>query len=164
MPLQTVVALYIYRVERSCLARNPFTARNSQGLLNSARTRGPLVRPVRLVWPLPDWLQDAPPVRPLRDTDPTGGVSLIGLVPNLGANTIFLQQQPICLLASRKIQEARLLINSLGNAPLKVVYFNFRISHQRFNLHIIYSTITRLLVQLVLRNIILYLCVLILAV
>jgi hypothetical protein len=26
MPPQTVVALYIYRVGRSCLARNPFTA------------------------------------------------------------------------------------------------------------------------------------------
>jgi hypothetical protein len=42
--------------------------------------------PVRPVWPLPDRLQDAPPVRPLRDTGLTGGVSLIGLVPILGAN------------------------------------------------------------------------------
>jgi hypothetical protein len=33
-----------------------------------------------------DRLQDAPPVRPLRDTDLTGGVSLIGLVPIFGAN------------------------------------------------------------------------------
>jgi hypothetical protein len=47
MPPQTVVALYIYRVGRSCPARNPFTTRNSQGLLNSTRTRGPPVRPVR---------------------------------------------------------------------------------------------------------------------
>jgi hypothetical protein len=47
MPPQTAVALYIYRVGRSCPARNPFTARNSQGLLNSTRTRGPPVRPVR---------------------------------------------------------------------------------------------------------------------
>jgi hypothetical protein len=47
MPPQTVVALYIYRVGRSCPARNPFTTRNSQGLINSTRTRGPPVRPVR---------------------------------------------------------------------------------------------------------------------
>jgi hypothetical protein len=47
MPPQTAVALYIYRVGRSCLARNPFTTRNSQGLLNSTRARGPPVRPVR---------------------------------------------------------------------------------------------------------------------
>jgi hypothetical protein len=39
MPPQTAVALYIYRVERSCPARNPFTTRNSQGLHNSTRTR-----------------------------------------------------------------------------------------------------------------------------
>jgi hypothetical protein len=37
---------------------------------------------------LPDRLQDAPLVRPLRDTGLTSGVSLIGLVPNLGANKI----------------------------------------------------------------------------
>jgi hypothetical protein len=37
----------VYRVGRSCPARNPFTARNSQGLHNSTRTRGPPVRPVR---------------------------------------------------------------------------------------------------------------------
>jgi hypothetical protein len=86
MPPQTIVALYIYRVGRSCPARNPFTARNSQGLLNSTRTRGPPVRPVRPVWPLPDQLQDTPPVRPLRNTSLTGGVSLTCLVPNLGAN------------------------------------------------------------------------------
>jgi hypothetical protein len=85
MPPQTAVTLYIYRVGRSCPARNPFTSRNSQGLLNSTRTRGPPVRPV---WPLPDRLQDAPPVRPLRDTGLTGGISLIGLVPNLGANRV----------------------------------------------------------------------------
>jgi hypothetical protein len=47
MPPQTAVALYIYRVGRSCPARNPFTTRNSQGLLNSTRIRGPPVRPVR---------------------------------------------------------------------------------------------------------------------
>jgi hypothetical protein len=47
MPPQTAVALYIYRVGRSCHARNPFTARNSQGLLNSTWTRGPPVRPIR---------------------------------------------------------------------------------------------------------------------
>jgi hypothetical protein len=47
MPPQTVVALYIYRVGRSCPARNPFTTRNPQGLLNSTQTRGPPVRPVR---------------------------------------------------------------------------------------------------------------------
>jgi hypothetical protein len=47
IPPQTVVALYIYRVRRSCPARNPFTTRNSQGLLNSTRTQGPPVRPVR---------------------------------------------------------------------------------------------------------------------
>jgi hypothetical protein len=45
MPPQTVVALYIYRVGRSCPARNPFTTRNSQGLLNSTQTQGPSVRP-----------------------------------------------------------------------------------------------------------------------
>jgi hypothetical protein len=39
------------------------------------------------VWPLPDRLQDATPVRPLRDTGLAGGVSLIGLVPNLGATS-----------------------------------------------------------------------------
>jgi hypothetical protein len=48
MPPQTDVALYIYRVGRSCPVRNTFTTRNSQGLLNSTRTRGP---PVRLVRP-----------------------------------------------------------------------------------------------------------------
>ena len=47
LPPQTAVALYIYRVGRSCPARNPFTTRNSLGLLNSTRTRGPPVRPVR---------------------------------------------------------------------------------------------------------------------
>jgi hypothetical protein len=45
MPPQTVVGLYIYRVGRSWPARNPFTTRNSQGLHNSTRTRGPPVRP-----------------------------------------------------------------------------------------------------------------------
>jgi hypothetical protein len=38
MPPETVVALYIYRVGRSCPARNPFTTRNPQVLLNSTRT------------------------------------------------------------------------------------------------------------------------------
>jgi hypothetical protein len=47
MPPQTVVALYIYRVGRSCPARNPFTTQNLQGLLNSTRIREPPVRPVR---------------------------------------------------------------------------------------------------------------------
>jgi hypothetical protein len=47
MSPQTAVALYIYRVGRSCLARNPFTTRNSQGFLNSTQTRGPPFRPVR---------------------------------------------------------------------------------------------------------------------
>jgi hypothetical protein len=47
MLTQTDVALFIYRVGRSCPARNPFTARNSQGPLNSTRTRGPPIRPVR---------------------------------------------------------------------------------------------------------------------
>jgi hypothetical protein len=47
MPPQTVMALYIYRVGRSCPARNPSTTRNSQALRNSTQTRGPPVRPVR---------------------------------------------------------------------------------------------------------------------
>jgi hypothetical protein len=47
IPPQTAVALYIYRVGRSCPARNPFTTQNSQRLLNSTRTRGPPVRPTR---------------------------------------------------------------------------------------------------------------------
>jgi hypothetical protein len=38
MPPQTAVTLYIYRVVRSCPARNPVTTWNSQGLLNSTRT------------------------------------------------------------------------------------------------------------------------------
>jgi hypothetical protein len=45
IPSQT--ALYIYRVGRSCPARNPFTSWISLGLLNSTRTQGPPVRPVR---------------------------------------------------------------------------------------------------------------------
>jgi hypothetical protein len=45
MPPQTVVSLYIYRVGRSCPVRNPFAARNLQGLLNTTWTRGPPVRP-----------------------------------------------------------------------------------------------------------------------
>jgi hypothetical protein len=95
IPPQTVVTLYIYRVGRSCPARNPFTARNSQGLLYSTRTRGPLIRPV---WPLPDRLQDTPPVKPLRNTGLTDGVSLIGLVPNLGANIYPLFFSKACCL------------------------------------------------------------------
>jgi hypothetical protein len=47
MPPQTDVALYIYRVGRSCPARNPFTTQKSQGLHNYTRTRGPPVRMVR---------------------------------------------------------------------------------------------------------------------
>jgi hypothetical protein len=47
MPPQMAVALYIYMVGRSCSASNPFTTRNSQGLHNSTRTRGPPVKPVR---------------------------------------------------------------------------------------------------------------------
>jgi hypothetical protein len=47
MQPQTVVALYIYRLGRSCPVRNPFTALNLQGLLNSTQTQGPSVRPVR---------------------------------------------------------------------------------------------------------------------
>jgi hypothetical protein len=51
IPPQTAVALYIYRVGRSFPARNPFTTRNLQGLLNSTRTRGLPVRPVRCTGP-----------------------------------------------------------------------------------------------------------------
>jgi hypothetical protein len=40
------VALYIYRVRRSCLARKSFYKTNLSGLLNLARNRG---APVRLV-------------------------------------------------------------------------------------------------------------------
>jgi hypothetical protein len=47
IPPQTAVTLYIYRVGRSCLTRISFTTRNSLGLLNSTRTRGPRVRLVR---------------------------------------------------------------------------------------------------------------------
>jgi hypothetical protein len=42
--------------------------------------------PVKLLWPLSDQLQDRP-VRPYRDTGLTGGVSLIGFVLTLVANT-----------------------------------------------------------------------------
>jgi hypothetical protein len=86
IPPQTVVALYIYRVGRSCPARNSFTTQNSQGLLNSTRTRDPPVRPTGKTGVAVVGSATAPPVRPLRDTGLTGGVSLIGLVPNLGAN------------------------------------------------------------------------------
>jgi hypothetical protein len=54
--------------------------------------------PVRPVWPLPDRLQNAPPVRPLRDTSLTGGASLIGIVPNLGANICPLFFSKACCL------------------------------------------------------------------
>jgi hypothetical protein len=47
MPPQTTLALYIYRVGRPYPARNPFTTRNSQGLLKSTQTQGPSVRLVR---------------------------------------------------------------------------------------------------------------------
>jgi hypothetical protein len=83
MPPQTVVALYIYRVGRSCPARNPFTTRNSQGLHNSTRTRGPPVRPV---WPTGQTCVAIAGSATRHPTGLTGGVSLIGLVPNLGAN------------------------------------------------------------------------------
>jgi hypothetical protein len=87
MPPQTAVALYIYRAGRSCPARNPFTARNSQELLNSTRTRGPPVRPTGL----------------------TGGVSLIGLVLNLGANNrLYTYRDKVCY--DKKEQALLLLI------------------------------------------------------
>jgi hypothetical protein len=90
MPPQMTVALYIYRVgglapQEILLQleiRKDSTILLGLGVHRSDRS-GPPVRPV---WPLPDRLQDTPPVRPLRDTGLTGGVSLIGLVPNLGAN------------------------------------------------------------------------------
>jgi hypothetical protein len=44
---QPAMTLYIYIGGRSCPARNPFTSRNSLGLLNSTRTRGPPVRSVK---------------------------------------------------------------------------------------------------------------------
>jgi hypothetical protein len=75
--------------------KESFTTRNSQGLLNSTRTRGH-----RSDWsgqtgvPLSYRLQDTPPVRPLRNTGLTVGISLISLVPNLGANTISLVGLP----------------------------------------------------------------------
>jgi hypothetical protein len=47
MPPQKIVTLYIYSVGRPCPAMNPFTTRNSQGLLNSTWTRDPPVRPVK---------------------------------------------------------------------------------------------------------------------
>jgi hypothetical protein len=47
IPPQTAMALYIYRVGRSCSARKPFTSRYSLGFLNSTWTRGPPVGPVR---------------------------------------------------------------------------------------------------------------------
>jgi hypothetical protein len=85
-PPQTAVALYIYSVERSSLLKLKIRKDSSilpgLGVHQSDRS-GPPVRPV---WPLPDQLQDAPPVRPLRDTGLTGGVNLIGLLPILGAN------------------------------------------------------------------------------
>jgi hypothetical protein len=40
------VALYIYRLGRSCPARKSFYKPNLSGLLNLARNRGALVRPV----------------------------------------------------------------------------------------------------------------------
>jgi hypothetical protein len=43
---QSVVALYIYRVGRSCPARKSFYKPNLSGLLNFARNRGAPVRPV----------------------------------------------------------------------------------------------------------------------
>jgi hypothetical protein len=43
---QSVVALYIYRVGRSCPARKSFYKPNLSGLLNLARNWGAPVRPV----------------------------------------------------------------------------------------------------------------------
>jgi hypothetical protein len=87
MPPQTDVSLYIYRVRRSCPVRNPLQLeirKDSSILLGLGVHRsGPPVRPV---WLLPDRLQDAPPVRLLRDTGLTDSVSLIGLVQIFGAN------------------------------------------------------------------------------
>jgi hypothetical protein len=84
------MALYIYRVGKSCPARIllQLEIRKDSSILlrlgvHRSDRSGPPVRPV---WPLPDRLQDTPPVRPLRDTGLTGGISLIGLVPNLGVN------------------------------------------------------------------------------
>jgi hypothetical protein len=47
---------------------------------------------VRPVWPLPDRLQDAPPVRPVSLNGLTRGVILIDLVPNLGANSFLMNK------------------------------------------------------------------------
>jgi hypothetical protein len=44
---QSVVALYIYRVGRSCPARKSFYKPNLSGLLNLAWNRGAAVRPVK---------------------------------------------------------------------------------------------------------------------
>jgi hypothetical protein len=93
MPPQTAVTLHIYRVGDLALQGILLQLeirKDSSILLGLGVHRsdwsGPPVRPV---WPLPDRLQDAPPVRPLRDTSLTRGVSLIGLMPNLGANISF---------------------------------------------------------------------------
>jgi hypothetical protein len=76
---QTVLVLYIYRVARSCAARNSFTARNSHGLLNSTRTRGLPVRPTgQTSVAVVESATRCPTGRPLRDTGLTGSVSLIG--------------------------------------------------------------------------------------
>jgi hypothetical protein len=86
MPPQTVVALIFIGWE-VLLRKESFYSSDSLILLELgvhwSDWSGPLVR---LVWPLPDRLQDAPPVRSLQDTSLTDGVSLIGLVPNSSAN------------------------------------------------------------------------------
>jgi hypothetical protein len=83
MPPEMAVTLYIYRVERSCPARYPCTTQNSHGLLNSTRTQGPPVRSVRPTGQTGVAVAGSATRHP---TGLTGGVSLIVLVPNLGAN------------------------------------------------------------------------------
>jgi hypothetical protein len=91
MPPQTAVAPYIYRVggiaPQGILLQLEIRKDSSILLgLGVHRSDDRSSPPVRPVWPLPDQLQGAPPVRSLRDTDLTGGVNLIGLVLILGAN------------------------------------------------------------------------------
>jgi hypothetical protein len=111
MPPQTSVALYIYRwgglapqgILLQLEIRKDSSILLGLGVHRSDRS-GPLVRPV---WPLPDRLQDALPVRPLRDTGLTGGVSLIGLVPNLGVNTM--HGHPCGPLAKHPMMECKVI-------------------------------------------------------
>jgi hypothetical protein len=132
IPPQTAVALYIYRVGRPSPAKNPFTTRNSQGLHNSTRTRGPPVRPVRPTGQtgvaVADRLQDASPVRPLRDTGLTGGVSQIGLVPNLGVNICPLFFSKACCLKNNSKVDVTLYRPFFG---LRAIFcFKSAISYQ----------------------------------